>query len=129
MSSVHNVYGYPDAVWVRFLRPRHAGPLEGGDVVRARTPAASAVIELSVTAGPPLRARFCAYGCPYTIAVGEWLAETLQRDGLARLDRLDAAAIRHALEIPEERAHCALMGEDLIRALQQIPGLSPLQAS
>lgn len=129
--SADNVYGYADAVWTRFLRPRHAGLLDGSDVVRvrARTPAAAAQIELCLRPGPPLRARFRAYGCPYTIAVGEWLAETLEREGLAGLGGLDAPAIRQALEIPEARAHCALMGEDLIRALQQIPSVSSVQPS
>ncbi|SFF54542.1 NifU homolog involved in Fe-S cluster formation [Fontimonas thermophila] len=122
MNETDNVYAYPQAVWMRFRDPRHAGVLEGHDVRRvyARTPAASAVIELSIAVGPPLRVRFRAHGCPYTIAVGEWLAETLEREGLADLDRWQAGSIRQALEIPEERTHCALMGEDLIRALESV---------
>ncbi len=121
MSVRDNVFAYPLPVWSRFEQRPHGGCLRGADVVRvsAATPAASAVLELTLRAGPTLCVRFRAYGCPYTLAVGEWLAETLERDGVAALARLDAPAIRQALEIPDERAHCALMGEDLVRALRQ----------
>ena len=115
-----NVFGYPDAVWRRFVSPERAGGLDGHDVVRvrARSPAASFVLELSFAAGPVPRARFRALGCPVTIAVGVWLAERLETQGLRALRELDAPAIRAALEIPDERAHCAFMGEDAIRALE-----------
>ncbi|MEQ1438580.1 aminotransferase class V-fold PLP-dependent enzyme [Fontimonas sp. SYSU GA230001] len=109
---------YPQAVWRRFIRPAHVGTIAGAVHARARTPAARAQLDLSLRLDP-LQARFSAYGCPYTLAVGEWLAETLEREGAAVLRRIDAAAIRAALEIPEARAHCALMGEDVVRSLWQ----------
>ncbi|MFA5940209.1 MAG: aminotransferase class V-fold PLP-dependent enzyme [Sinimarinibacterium sp.] len=110
---------YPLSVWARFSNPAHGGCLQGAAVrvARATTPASRAEMELSLKPGAPLEARFRAYGCPYTLAVGEWLAEVLERDGLPVLRRIDAAAIRSALEIPEERAHCALMGEDVVHSL------------
>ncbi len=120
MSAAENVFAYPAPVWRRFTTLSHAGILSGADVLKARTGslASKAVLELSVEPGPPLRTRFRGYGCPFTLAVGQWLAETLEQDGLAALGRIDAQAIRQTLEIPEDRAHCALMGEDLIRAIQ-----------
>ncbi len=119
MSAAGNVFAYPAPVWVRFTALSHAGVLSGANVLvaRAGTPASKAVLELSLVPGSPPRARFRGYGCPYTLAVGQWLAETLERDGITALGRIDARAIRQALEIPEDRAHCALMGEDLIRSL------------
>lgn len=119
MSATDNVFAYPAPVWTRFGAPDQAGVLSGAGIVQAQvgSPASKGRLELSVDPGPPFRARFRAYGCPYTLAVGQWLAETLERDGLADLRLIDAQAIRTALEIPEDRAHCALMGEDLIRAL------------
>lgn len=119
MSTAENVFAYPVPVWTRFNAPDLAGVLSGAGVVQAQagSPASKGRLELSVDRGPPLRARFRAYGCPYTLAVGQWLAETLERGGLPGLKLIDAPAIRAALEIPEDRAHCALMGEDLIRAL------------
>lgn len=118
-TAEDNVFAYPAPVWARFSHPQHGGSLdgEGGRVAKVRTPAASAELEISFRAGPVTQARFRAYGCPYTLAVGEWLAETLEREGAGALRRIDAAAIRAALEIPEERAHCAFMGEDAVRSL------------
>ena len=50
-----------------------------------------------------------------TIAVGQWLAEQLET--MTPFVPPTAAQIRDALEISEDKAHCALMGEDVIRAL------------
>ena len=84
---------------------------------QARTPASQAVIELAVRVDGArvLDARFLAFGCPTTIAVGAFLAEHLRGASRARAAALDARAIRAALEIPDERAHCALVGEDVLK--------------
>ena len=121
-----NVFAYPDPVWQRFAAPQRGGVLDGGGVVRvqARSPATALVLELSLCPGPPVRARFRTLGCPVTIAVGAWLAQRLEEEGLAAVARIDARGIRAALEIPEDRAHCALVGEDAILALR-----SALQSS
>lgn len=119
--NLDNVFAYPLPVWQRFSALSQAGELTGAGVikVRAGTPASKAVLELSVDPQAPPRARFRGYGCPYTLAVGQWLAETIEREGLAALSGIDARGLREALEIPEDRAHCALMGEDLVRALSK----------
>lgn len=111
---------YPAPVWRLFVAAQRVGVLEGPGVrrVQARSPAAASVLELSLRPGPPPQARFSALGCPVTIAVGAWLAQTLEDEGPGALQRIDAAAIRDALEIPEERAHCTLMGEDIVLALK-----------
>jgi NifU-like protein involved in Fe-S cluster formation len=115
-----NVFGYPDAVWHRFSAPQRGGALEGAGVVRvqSRSPAAASVLELSFRPGPPAQARFRALGCPVTIAVGAWLAQRLEAEGLCAVAGIDARSIRDALEIPEDRAHCAFIGEDAILALR-----------
>lgn len=122
MTAVANVFAYPEPVWTRFRSLSLAGELTGADLIGARvgTPAARSVLALTIDPATPPRARFRGYGCPYTLAVGQWLAEQIERDGLAALTRIDAHTLRQALEIPEERAHCALMGEDLVRALQSV---------
>lgn len=117
-----NIHHYPAPVWSRFLAPDRAGPLHGMQegtrvfTARAGTPAARAVLQLSVRLrGTGVEAcRFLAYGCPVSIAVGQWLAEQLE-SGVAGPP--SAAQIRRALEIPEQKAHCALMGEDAVAAL------------
>ena len=119
-ASMENVFGYPDAVWHRFVAPERIGGLDGAAVIRvqARSPATAAVLELSLCPGPPAQARFRALGCPVTIAVGAWLAEMLESEGAAAVQRIGAAHIRAALEIPDDRAHCAFIGEDAILALK-----------
>jgi NifU-like protein involved in Fe-S cluster formation len=125
MSPLPNVFGYPTPIWQRFREPMHAGVLEPGVGVlgaRAGTPASRSLIDLSVRLDPEgtvAEARFQAYGCPTTIAVGEWLAEQAQGRPLAVVGKITAAEIRASLEIAEERAHCAVLGEDLLRSLVQ----------
>jgi NifU-like protein involved in Fe-S cluster formation len=117
-----NVHGYPDAVWARFHAPRFAGPLPGATAsAQAGTPAGKAVLRLELRCANSRieAARFLAYGCPVTLAVGDWLAERLQGAETGRLSTISAADIRAALEIPDARAHCSLMGEDVLRALSK----------
>lgn len=118
-----NPFGYSAPIWQRFRRPAQAGGYPHGTPgvisARAGTPAAKAVLELSLCVGEDRvhDARFRAYGCPTTIAVGAWLAEAAVGRTKADLMRIDAPQIRAALEIPEARAHCALLGEDTLRAV------------
>jgi NifU-like protein involved in Fe-S cluster formation len=125
-SPLPNVFGYPTPVWRRFRDPSHAGVLDGAipGAVRARaaSPASRGQIDLGLRLEPPgkiVEARFQAYGCPTTIAVGQWLAEQAQGREVIQLGEITAADIRAALEIGEDRAHCAVLGEDVIRSLMQ----------
>lgn len=117
-----NPFGYPPPIWQRFLSAPRAGVLDAAlpGVVRGRagTPAARSVLELSlrIVDGRVVDAAFRAYGCPASIAVGAWLAETAIGASPADLRTLDATRIRAALEIPDDRTHCALLGEDALRA-------------
>ncbi|MGH8457136.1 MAG: iron-sulfur cluster assembly scaffold protein [Stenotrophobium sp.] len=116
-----NVFDYAVPIWQRFLKPAHAGQLSGPDVVTAGagSPAAKSLLrmQLRLLDGRVTEARFRAYGCPTAIAVGEWLAGNAQGKSLVALKGISVADIRAALEIPDDRAHCAFMGEDLIRKL------------
>jgi NifU-like protein involved in Fe-S cluster formation len=120
-----NVYGYAEPVWQRFREPRHAGRLAAGPRVvaaEAGSAAARSLLRLQVElddGGQIRHARFQAYGCPSAIAVGEWLAEQLEDAPRSAWAAVDAARIREVLEIAEDKAHCALMGEDVLRALMQ----------
>lgn len=126
--AVDNVHDYAAPVWARFVAPVHAGRLDGQGVcdAEAGSPAARSLLRLSarLAGGRIAEARFQAYGCPSAIAVGEWAAAWLEsQDGPATaLVVPTAAQIRALLEIPEDKSHCALMGEDVLRALlQQVP--------
>lgn len=115
-----NPFGYPERVWRLFCETPRAGTLDGPVVAgTATTRAGSGRLRLQVRLeGVRVAdARFQAYGCPTTIAVGAWLAEHAAGRPLAELAGLRAADIRQALEIPEDKLHCALMGEDVIKSL------------
>jgi NifU-like protein involved in Fe-S cluster formation len=121
LGRAHNVYGYPPPVWARFAAPRHAGRLAGPGVhsAEAGSPAAAARLRLQLRweQGRVAECRFLARGCPVTLAVGEWLCERLAGASGAEMAAIGAPEIRQALEIPEDKAHCALMGEDVLRSL------------
>ena len=116
-----NVFGYAEPIWQRFSAPTHVGELQGEGVLSAEvgSPAAKSLLRLQVKSvqGVVTETAFRAYGCPTAIAVGEWLAASLLGLKTADWGQFTASRIRQALEIPDDRAHCALMGEDVVRAL------------
>jgi len=122
-AAASNPYGYGAEIWRLFRATPHAGgfPAATADVVvaDAGTPAARSLLRLALRFDGErvVAARFRAYGCPTTIAVGAWLAVWAEGKTTAELAALKAPTIRAALEIPEDRAHCALLGEDALRAV------------
>jgi NifU-like protein involved in Fe-S cluster formation len=123
LLEADNPFDYPSPIWQRFTRPLLAGRFaadEPGVISgRAGTPAASSVLELQLKweDGRVRDARFRAYGCPASIAVGGWLADWSIGRSAPELAGITAAELRRALEIPDEKAHCALLGEDVVKAL------------
>jgi NifU-like protein involved in Fe-S cluster formation len=121
-SISDNPFAYGAAIWELFREAPRAGRFPAGTagVVRgqAGTPAARSVlrIELQFDAERVADARFGAYGCPTSIAVGAWIAAEAIGKTAPELRTLTAAKLRAVLEIPDDRAHCALMGEDALRA-------------
>ena len=121
---IENSYDYPPSIWQLFLAaPDWAGPFAAGamDVLTLkaenRATASTLSLHLRVQQGRVLEARFSAFGCPVGIAVGAWLAQQAVGLTLADLPALNAARLRRELEIPEDKLHCALMGEDALKAL------------
>jgi NifU-like protein involved in Fe-S cluster formation len=116
-----NPFGYSEAVWRLFSEAPQAGALDGPDVqsVEAATPASRSRLRLQVKMADARigEARFQAYGCPTTIAVGAWVAGRVVGRPVAELSGIDSKMILEALEIPEDRTHCALLGEDLVKSL------------
>lgn len=121
MTPPDNPFGYPEPVWRLFLDTPRAGSLAGEGVVSAEasTPANRSRLRLQVkmAASRIADARFQAYGCPVTIAVGAYLAGAVVGRDAAGLPGIDAKTIREALEIPEDRTHVALLGEDAVKSL------------
>lgn len=116
-----NAFGYGDEVWRRFRNPGRAGTFDQREALTAvaSTPASRNVLRLQVKMdGARIAdARFQAYGCPTTIAVGSWLADWLVGRTVDELAGFSATLPREALEIPEQRIHCALLAEDAVRIL------------
>ncbi|WP_169740698.1 iron-sulfur cluster assembly scaffold protein [Nevskia soli] len=117
-----NPFGYAEPIWERFTHPRHVGEFPAGTpgVVtgEAGSKAARSVLRLQLRfeGGRVADVRFRAYGCPSSIAVGAWIVEWSLGKTPAELAALRAAELRQALEIADDRAHCALLGEDALRA-------------
>lgn len=118
-----NPFGYPAEIWRLFRETPHAGRFADGTAgvvsAEAGTPAARSLLRLSLRFDGDCvaEARFQAYGCPASIAVGAWIAGWVQGRQASELAQLTAATLGAALEIPEDRAHCALLGEDALRAV------------
>jgi len=121
-----NPFGYPESVWTLFEHPARSGVLDGPHTRTgvASTQANRSRLELQVRLDGERvgDARFRAHGCPISIAVGAWLADRAIGRTLDELSSIRAAEIRQALEIPEDRLHCALLGEDAIKSLCSSPG-------
>ena len=128
-TTESNPFGYAAPVWELFTRAPRAGTFPAGTagVVsgQAGTKAARSVLrlELRFAEGRVADSRFRAYGCPTSIAVGAWIAGWAMNRTASELKALRAVDLRQALEIADDRAHCALLGEDALRAaLLQLPG-------
>lgn len=128
-----NPFGYPQPVWRLFNEAPGAGALEGAGVIvaEAGTPASTSRLRLQVKmAGARIdQARFQAYGCPTTIAVGAWLAGRVVGSTVEDLPGIDSKLIREALEIADDRTHCALLGEDVVKSLLSHIGPASCQAA
>ena len=116
-----NPLGYPAAVWRLFVETPRAGALASGPIVEVGTPAAPFRLrmQVSVEGARIVDAAFQAHGCPYTLATGAWLAGWLLGRPVADCALPPIAQLRSELEIPDDRAHCWLMAQDLLGELHR----------
>lgn len=119
-----NPLGYPPEVWRLFTTTPRAGSLAMAKDVFAAEAGSQAGrfrlrLEARVADGLIGDTRFRAWGCPYTIAVGAWLAGWCAGRPVADLGVAPLADLRASLEIPEDRAHCWLMAQDVLRELHR----------
>jgi len=108
--AVDNPFAYAAPIWDLFRRAPRAGRFG------AEAPGSVLSLAFQLDGGRVVDARFQAYGCPTSIAVGAWIADWAIGQPIQNLASLKAAQLRAALEIPDTRAHCALMGEDAVQA-------------
>ncbi|GEM_PF-913752 len=131
VNLLQNPFGYSAPIWRLFNEAPHAGafPAVAPDIATgtASTPAAPATLRLQarIRDSRVVDTRFRAHGCPTTIAVGAWIANWMVGRDVEELTQLGARVLRAELEIPDDRAHCALIGEDALQALlSAIRGIS-----
>lgn len=111
-----------------FKQPAHAGELThlGTDV---RTTCVGsleqgAVLSLHLQLDTDQRvqlARFKAYGCPATIAVGEFICRWAEGKALDSLIDLSSTEIVQALELPSVKLHSAILAVQALRNLSAAP--------
>lgn len=116
-----NPFGYSDLVWQLFGQAPRSGSLDGAGLAEglagSRSNRNRLRLQVKMEGSRIVDARFQAYGCPTTIAVGAWLAGWVVGRDPQELSRINTKMIRETLEIPEDRTHCALMGEDAVKSL------------
>lgn len=119
---------YSSPVLERFTQLRGFGRLAKVDqCLRVQDRARSTWIELDVgvaAEGQGGLVKVRAVGCPTTLAVASLVTEILTGVAMDPSDGWDAARIQQVLEIPPQRLHCALIGEDLLRAWRQAASVS-----
>lgn len=119
---------YGRQIEARFRQPRFAGaPEKRANLLtgEARTPGSDAVLRfyLDVDAGIVASAQFQAFGCPATIAAGDWACEWLNGRSLDQAGAFSAAGMETALELPPDKRHVALLVEDALKELQSANGI------
>ena len=119
-----NAFEYPAPIWAHFSQAAaRAGEFASGTPgvqtlrVENRASASWLALHLRFVEGRVAEARFTAFGCPVGIAVGHWLAVRAVGLAPAELRAIGLAELRGALEIPDDKLHCALMGEDALHSV------------
>jgi NifU-like N terminal domain len=107
-----------------FGQLHHAGPLEGpdGSILQGEAGSVKQGVQVRFfwqVEGSVIRAaRYQAYGCPYTLAACEWLAQALPGRSRDAPWPGDPRQWLQVLEAPPERLGRFLVIEDALRAAQ-----------
>ena len=122
--TADNAFDYPAPLWAQFIEAAsNSGEFAPGTLevqtlrVENRASASWLALHLRWAEGRVAEARFTAFGCPVGIAVGHWLAAQAVGKTPAELRALSTAELRRVLEIPDDKLHCALMGEDALKSI------------
>ncbi len=126
-APTDNAFDYPAPVWAQFLEAgSNSGEFAPGTPgvqtmrVENRASASWLALHLRLVDERIREARFTAFGCPVGIAVGHWLATQAVGKSAAELRALTATELCRALEIPDDKLHCALMGEDALKSIASL---------
>ncbi len=119
----------PTLIKQHFLAPQFVGSFSSArNAIRVMlgAPSTGGVVQLDgvVKKGVINELVFKAYGCPYTIGLMSWVTSHLQGQPVEKIHQLNAQFLMETLMLPREKAHCALLAEDL---LVQFIGLANAQ--
>jgi len=105
-----------------FMRPLHAGDLEGS--VRTEIDAQGVRLRLAATTsdGHIRRLRFRAWGCPHLLAAAEAFCDACEGGPVANLMSFSASELMQSLSVPAEKTGRILVLEDAVRSLGQMLG-------
>lgn len=103
-----------------FANPRHAGRPKSGcyqhGVGGAVTSGALIELWVDIQADEVVQAHFEAFGCPSTIACGEWLCRWLIGRKSEAAARLTGVEMAETLALDAEKRSVALFAEDALKA-------------
>lgn len=115
----------PPRVRALFAQPRHAGrPYAGrfqhgaGGTIKSGN---LLEIWLAIRDQEIAEARFEAFGCPSTVACGEWLCTWLPGRTVGAAERLTGLELAEALELEPVKRSVALVAEDALKAALAAP--------
>jgi len=110
---------YSPQVWAHFYHSAQVGaPVDAGwRIGEAGARSAGRYIRLAMRLGKQgIEARFCALGCPVTIACGAWLSQQLCGLDPHQASTLDAEQLAQALQLTAVQRASAVLAEDALRA-------------
>jgi NifU-like protein involved in Fe-S cluster formation len=103
-----------------FVEPRHAGKPQSGlfrhGIAGAVKSGSLVEFWLAAQEDRIVQARFEAFGCPATIACGEWLCRWLVGREVEAAQRLTGLELADALALPAAKRAVALVAEDALKA-------------
>jgi NifU-like protein involved in Fe-S cluster formation len=109
----------------RFRTANHRGRLAGDDVVTGRAgelrQGRAVAVDLRLSQGTVIEARFRAYGCPATIAAADLLCERSEGQLTGKALEIPVAGLERELGLTAERRGCILIAQDALRAALSAP--------
>lgn len=116
------MFYYSKTVLEYFQQPQNVGELDEADIqvgtgiCGSRAQGYCLKLQIQVIDEVIIAAKFKAYGCVSTIAVGSFLTEWLTQKNLREAVELLHQDIVKRMDLDSKKIHCALLAEDALKA-------------